>query len=454
MNVDVNMNVAVDEWVHRTSGGGRTRRAVLRTIAASAAAGGGAALAACGASGTAAPPKSAEPVTLIFGRRASAAEQPVLDQYVATYRQIAPNVTVEMTAMPSGLQEMRQGLVTAFAGGTGPDVFISDGPWLPEFANIGLLDPMPDRIQRDLKNNFTEGGQRYGSFKDVSYVYPFATVVHGLYYNKTLFSQAGLDPTKPPKTFAEFRDYARRVAKGDGSGAMSVVGFKGNNRLLYIENFVYNNKGKVIGEDEFGNLKKPYRLTLGEPAALAALQLHHDIYNADRASTTKAVPAFEAGAVGMEIAVNSLVGTLKQRAPELEYGLAPLPTQLSAPAHQLAGWSWGVSKPSTKKDPAWTYLQWLNSKENILQYVESNAAVTTHKGAIADPRVLAGDPRMKVFYDVLPRITHVRPKAVVWSEIEAAADPEILKMFAGEMTPRQLIERIEAPINALLAKEP
>jgi multiple sugar transport system substrate-binding protein len=428
----------------------QTRRAVVAGIAAAA---GGPVLAACGAGDTPAPPKQAEPVRLVFGRRANAAEQPVLEQYVATYRQVAPNVTVELTVMPSGLQEMRQGLITAFAGGTGPDLFISDGPWLPEFANIGLLDPMPERVLRDLKNNFTEGGQRYGSFKGVSYVYPFATVVHGLYYNKTLFSQSGLDPSKPPKTFAEFRDYARRLTRLEGGG-VAVAGFQGNNRLLYIENFVFNNKGSVIGEDEFGNLRKPYRLTLGEPPGLAALQLHHDLYNTDRAATTATGPNFEQGTVGMVIQVNGAVATLKQRAPDLQYGIAPLPTQLSYPAHQLAGWSWGIAKPSARKDPAWTLLQWLNSKENILQYVETNAAVTTHKGAIADPRVLAGDSRMKVFYDVLPRITHVRPKAVVWSEIEAVADPEVLNMFKGEMTARQLVERIEVPVNALLAKEP
>jgi ABC-type glycerol-3-phosphate transport system substrate-binding protein len=397
---------------------------------------------------------SAQPVKLLFGRRSSAAEQPVLEQYVASYRQVAPSVTVELVSLPSGLQEMRQGLITGFAGGTGPDLFISDGPWLPEFASIGLLDRMPDRASRDLKANFTDGGQRYGSYKDTSYVYPYETVIHGLYYNRTLFAQAGLDPARPPKTFAEFRDAARRTAKDDAGGNL-VAGFLGNNRLLYIENFVFNNNGRVIGEDEYGNLRKPYKLTLGEAPALAALQLHHDLYNADRAATTKAGPDFTQGTVAMQVLTNGNVGTIKQRAPALDYTVAPLPTQLGFPAHQLAGWSWGVGKPSQKKDPAWTFLQWLNNKENVLQYVGTLAAVTTHKGAIADPRALAADPeRMKVFYQVLPRITHVRPKAVVWSEIEALVEPEVLRMFAGELTPRTLLDRIEGPVNALLAKEP
>lgn len=407
-----------------------------------------------GRAGVPAPGGEAQPVKLIFGRRSSAAELPVLEKYMATYRQVAPHVTVELASLPSGLQEMRQGLIAAFAGGTGPDVLISDGPWLPEFANKGLLDAMPERISRDLKANFTEGGQRYGTYQGVSYVYPYETVIHGLYYNRSLFAQAGLDPDKPPRTFAEFRDYARRTAKGEGA-EVSVAGFLGNNRLLYLENFVYNNGGRVINEDEYGNLRKPYKVTLGEPSAIAALQLHYDLYNTDRSATTRAGPDFQQGTVAMQVLTNGNVGTIKQRASTLEYGVAPLPTQLSFPAHQLGGWSWGVAKPSARRDPAWTLLQWLNTKENILQYVETLAAVSTHKGVIADPRALAADvERMKVFYQVLPRITHVRPKAVVWSEIEALTEPEVLRMFAGEVTPRQLLDKIEGPINALLDKEP
>ena len=431
--------------------GGRTRRWVLGAAATSLVV-----LARCApAGGGAAPPAEKQPVKLLFGRRSSAAEQPVLDKYVAGYRQVAPHATVETVSLPSGLQEMRQGLISNFAAGTGPDTFISDGPWLPEFATIGLLDPMPEHVSRDLKANFTDGGQRYGTYKGVSYVYPYETVVHGFYYNRTLFAQAGLDPAKPPKMFAEFREAARRTAKREADGSVAVAGFQGNNRLLYVENFVYNNGGRVIGEDEYGNLRKPYKLTLGEPPGLAALQLHHDLYNTDRSATVKAGPDFVQGTVAMQVLTNGNVGTIKQRAPTLDYAIAPLPTQQSAPVHQLAGWSWGVGKPSQKKEAAWAFLQWMNNKENVLQYVETLAAVTTHKGAIADERVLAADPeRMKVFYQLLPRLTHVRPKAVVWSEIEALAEPEVQRMFAGEMTPRQLLDKIEGPVNALLAKEP
>lgn len=426
--------------------------------AAARAVSGGAALAAAAACGPFQPAgrqRTTGPVQLVFGRRSSAAELPVLQGYVEKYRAVVPQVSVELAVMPAGLQEMRAGLLTAAAGGTAPDLFISDGPWLPEFATKGLFDRLPREAQRDLQANFTEGGQRYGTYKGTAYVYPYETVMHGLYYNRQLFAQAGLDPNRPPRTFAEFRDAARRVAQRDAGGTLVQPGFVANNRLLYVENFVYNNGGRVINEDEFGNLRSPYKLTLGEPKALEALQLHWDLHNADRSADVRAPPPFAQGTAGMVITTNGYVRTMATQAPAVDYRIAPLPTQLARPAHQLGGWSWGVSASGRAKDVAWALLQWLNNKENVLSYVATLAAVTTHKGAIADPRAVTIDPaRMPVFYQVLPAVTHVRPKAVTWSEIEALAEPEMQRMFAGEMTPRQLLDKIEGPLHALLAKEP
>jgi multiple sugar transport system substrate-binding protein len=351
---------------------------------------------------------------------------------------------------------MRAALIAAVAAGTAPDLFNSDGPWLPEFATMGLLDKMPREAQRDLQNNFTDGGQRYGAYRGAAYVYPFETLTHALYYNKQLFAQAGLDPGKPPRTFAEFREAARRLAKRDGSGRLVQPGFVGNNRLLYVGNFVYNAGGRILSEDAYGDLRKPYTLSLGEAPALAALQLHHDVYNTDRAADVTVAPGFQTGTVGMVVTLPTLLPVIAREAPALEFGVAPLPTQLPGPAtHQMAGWSWGGSPSSKAKDAAWAFLIWMNSKENVLTQINELGSLSAHKAVLADPAVAAGDPqRLPVFYQALKAATHVRPKAVTWSEIEAAAEPDVRAMFAGELTPRSLVDKIAGPVATLLAKEP
>jgi ABC-type glycerol-3-phosphate transport system substrate-binding protein len=321
---------------------------------------------------------------------------------------------------------------------------------------MGLLDKMPREAQRDLQANFTDGAQRYGAYRGASYVYPFETLTHALYYNKQLFAQVGLDPAKPPRTFADFREAARRLAKRDGSGQLVQPGFVGNNRLLYIGNFVYNAGGRILTEDEYGDLRKPYALSLGDAPALAALQLHHDVYTTDRAADVTVAPGFQTGTVGMVVTLPTVLPAIAREAPALEFGVAPLPTQGSGPAtHQMTGWSWGGSPASKAKDAAWAFLVWMNTKENVLAQVTALGSLSAHKAVLADPAVTASDPqRLPVFYQALKAATHVRPKAVTWSEIEAAAEPDVRAMFTGALTPKSLVDKIAGPVATLLAKEP
>ena len=250
----------------------------------------------------------------------------------------------------------------------------------------------------------------------------------------------------------------RRAAHGQGRrrGQRTVAGFLGNNRLLYVENFVYNNGGRVISEDEYGDLKKPYKLTLGEPPALAALQLHHDLYNTDRAATTRPGPDFLQGTVAMQVAPTASVGTLKQRAPTLDYGrgAAAHAAELPRPPARRLVVGRGQAQHARRTRPGRCCSGSIR-KENILQYVETLAAVTTHKGVIADPRARRSiRSACRSSTRCCPASRTCAPRRWCGARSRPSSSRRSTRMFAGEMTPRPFVDKIEGPVNALLAKEP
>jgi sn-glycerol 3-phosphate transport system substrate-binding protein len=57
------------------------------------------------------------------------------------------------------------------------------------------------------------------------YSMPFNTSNPILYYNKTAFKAAGLDPEKAPRTFDEIAQYAAKLTKKDASGKVTQYGY-------------------------------------------------------------------------------------------------------------------------------------------------------------------------------------------------------------------------------------
>ena len=81
------------------------------------------------------------------------------------------------------------------------------------------------------------------------YGLPRKAYTMGLVYNRKLFTQAGLDPNNPPRTWAEVREAAKKIsALGNG-----VVGYgeysAGNTGGWHFTSLLYGQGGSIVSED-------------------------------------------------------------------------------------------------------------------------------------------------------------------------------------------------------------
>ncbi len=93
--------------------------------------------------------------------------------------------------------------------------------------DLKVIEPMQTFIDKDkfdlsdyeknVLGYYSVGGKLYGM--------PFNTSAPMLYYNKDLFKAAGLDPNKPPRTYAEVLEAAKKLQKKDASGKVTVSGY-------------------------------------------------------------------------------------------------------------------------------------------------------------------------------------------------------------------------------------
>jgi raffinose/stachyose/melibiose transport system substrate-binding protein len=126
--------------------------------------------------------------------------QALADEYTAMH----PNVTINITVLEN--EAFKSRLVTVMQSGEPPDLFQSwGGGVLWTFADAGLVRNIAPELEGEWKDSFSAQAalELYGQNGEY-YGVPWTWGAVGMFYNKALFAQAGLDPDNPPATWDEF----------------------------------------------------------------------------------------------------------------------------------------------------------------------------------------------------------------------------------------------------------
>jgi multiple sugar transport system substrate-binding protein len=195
--------------------------------------GGGGASASIGTSGGKINPPGTK-VSLDFWNPFTGGDGPYLRRIVDQFNQETPNVQVKFTTQ----KDLYGALHAAKAANRLPQISIVHLDAIPQNASDGIFSPIDDLISTlGLKaSDFTEDVWKNGEWKGHRYGVPLDTHTLSFYWNKDLFTKAGLDPEKPPTNKDEFVNAAQAITqKAAVPGFMVVQGGGGGNFLLGLE---------------------------------------------------------------------------------------------------------------------------------------------------------------------------------------------------------------------------
>jgi len=108
--------------------------------------------------------------------------------------------------------------VRAVSTGTAPDMMMIDNPDIALIASHDVLYPLDDLLAKSKvmdKKDFFPGPIANATWKGKIYALPRGANTIALYYNADQYKAAGLDPDKPPKTWAELYDAAKKLTDAD-----------------------------------------------------------------------------------------------------------------------------------------------------------------------------------------------------------------------------------------------
>ena len=271
-------------------------------------------------------------------------------------------------------------------------------------------------------------------------------------WNKGLFQQAGLDPEKPPTSWSALRETAKKLTLADrGQWGFRFYEFGPPPReqiFNWFMEWVWRNGGDVWNKDRT-------RVTLDTAEAIGALQYQVDLIHGDRS----AIPpdqtqlAIETGKLGMWMPTAVGVLNLRKTAPDLNFGLGPMPWA-SQPATQLQVNSLAAMAGAKMTDASYAAIAWM-SRADSMQAWQAEPALSSVpvRKALLD-KAPWSDPASgwKPIIDVLKMPGgRAKPHIPSWDEFtEKNIVPHLTAAWRQEKTPKDALTEAHRSANTWL----
>lgn len=261
--------------------------------------------------------------------------------------------------------------VTSIAGGTAPDVAEVGTTWTPEFADLGALADLTERVKGE-NLDLVEGLVTAGTLDDKLYGMPWYAGIRSFLYNKELFEQAGID--KAPTSWAELDDAIAKLKELDGVIPFPIAG---GSQYGFIP-FIWGAGGELATESD-----GTFTSALDSPEAIEGIKYYTDLALEKGASTpaaatwkeTDSLAQFQDGKIGMIISGSWVPATIKQESPDFleKVGAFPIPAKDGGIAKSFVGGSHlAMFEDSENKDLAWELIKLMSTGELAQQWAEES----------------------------------------------------------------------------------
>jgi sn-glycerol 3-phosphate transport system substrate-binding protein len=237
----------------------------------------------------------------------------------------------------------------------------------------GAIVPMQAFIDRDKfdTSDFEPAVINYYKYQDQLQSMPFNASSAILLYNVDAFKAAGLDPAKPPLTFSEITDAAKKLTKKDASGQTTQYGF-GPSIYGWLFEQLMATSASPYADNGNGRDNRATKVVYNSAAGKAILDWWKAgidggyFYNPgqDNAGATN---AFNAGKTAMYIESTATIrGSINAIAGKFQLGTGLYPRPDSKPAtggNIIGGASLYImkSRPAEEQQAAWEFVKYVLS---------------------------------------------------------------------------------------------
>lgn len=377
------------------------------------------------------------PVEIDFWNGFSGPDGDAMKALVTSFNESQKDVRVKMQIIPWGTYYDKVTLGLAF--GDAPELFVLHAHRIPEFADHGALAPMGAFMKRSGlgQTDFAERSWQAGLWKDERYGLPLDCHPFGLYYNKTMFREAGI--AAPPTTYDEFVTAGRKLTK------KGQWGFVFSNLPVMGLTFLDQWGAEILTPDGT-------KSALRSPEAVAALTAMTGIVTKERIAPppagTDAWLSFQTGKAAMCIEGVWMMTSL-EKGSEIEWAAAPVPR--FGPKQAVWAGSHSLAIPAKasprRRAAAWRFAQYLS--KNSLGWAKGGQVPA--RLSVLESAGFRALPTQSAFARQLPYVVF-EPRHTMMNGVSPFLASAVESAMNGLETPAKALDTAARRIDEVLVR--
>lgn len=431
---------------------GRSRRVAVATAAVSAFA---LALSGCAGQGSGGGDETTSDgrIVLDFWNGFTGPDGPALEQVIDDFNASQDEIEVKANIMP--WDTLYQKVLTSVAGNDGPDIIAMSASRIPQFADEGLFMPVDDFYEDPANETdaITPAAVEASMYDGANFGVPVNYAPMMMYYNKDLFTAAGLDPEAPPTTWDEFAAMVPQLTvdeNGDGKPEQYAIALADHETVPIFPSLLWGTGGAIVSDD--GTTSE-----LDSPESLEALQFWVDLVRNQQASPVglsgaDADKLFQTGKAAIEI-VGPWMTTGFDEAG-LNFGLAKPFAGPASDAILADVVSMGIPSNASDevKQAAYKFFAYWNSPEGQITWANGSGFPPT-RADVADQVTESPYPAIFGAPDVAESARVLLPGIAAGGPIiETIFNPSVQRALNGEGTVQEIFTEASAQVQAELDK--
>jgi len=379
---------------------------------------------------------------------------PVIKQMVDDFNKSQDKILVKEVYNPDMYPGLMKNLQADVASGKSPSIAMIGYNYLDYFnENFKYVSPVDlekasSKDKDFLEKNFLPNVLSLAKVKDKQVGLPFSISAPIIYYNPDLFKAAGLDPAKPPKTWAEVKAAAKAIHDKTGDYGFYMQEYKDN---WATQGLLTSNGASIL---------KDGKAVFASKESEEAYKLYADMVLNDKSAlhiaADEGIASFYSGKVGILMGTSAKIGTVTSSS-KFSVMATPFPAFDGKKVQIPAGGNFLAVTAQSKEEQqaAWEFIKFIMQPKYLAQWTINTGYLPPRQDVVEDPAIkeaIKKTPALKVAFDELPTLSP-------WVSFPGDVGVKAEKMFAdvrdkilsGE-DPAATLKKAQDDLNALLKK--